>query len=112
MDAVEIANGSVQVIKLEVAVVLTVLGFVVGFFVNLLAMKKMFISQDYCLILRQSCTNANCLTDNNVDERLKNLEASVISIQKCQLDMHGKISTIVGILEAKNGSSSTKLRSF
>ena len=101
-------NG-VHMISLETATLLTLLGFILGFFGNLLAMRKMFVAnKDFeafkehmsgnCKLQKDHCTNCTEIVIGNIEDKLLDLKTDMKELQQCSAKTFTNLQALIASL--------------
>lgn len=102
-------NGGVHVVTIEVAFVFAVLSFVVGFFINLLTMRKMFVAnsafkehkelcEKACANFRTACEQCNGVVYSGIKNSFKEVRKDIERLEKASREQYGTLRAIAAHL--------------
>ena len=91
------------VVPLSAAVVVAVAAFVVGFLVNLVTMKSIFVSSAGCEEHRRQCGKQYNVSMGAFENGLTEIKVGMKRLDECVFKMHGELSSINARLRTRHG---------
>lgn len=87
-------DAHAQVVSISAAILFSVFTFILGFLINLLAMRAMFVSSKSCEDHRVACAKCNEAVLTGINTSVKRLESLSDNHGQCLTRLHGLISAI------------------